>query len=36
MIQPISGRIVIFLSGVVDHQVLESKNDRIAFTCWTS
>jgi Rps23 Pro-64 3,4-dihydroxylase Tpa1-like proline 4-hydroxylase len=36
MIQPIGGRGILFLSGVVDHQVLTSHTNRIAFTSWMS
>ncbi|KAI8343622.1 hypothetical protein BC941DRAFT_448387 [Chlamydoabsidia padenii] len=34
VIHPLLGRIVIFLSGVVDHAVLPSKKDRFALTAW--
>ncbi|KAI8919753.1 hypothetical protein BC831DRAFT_526578 [Entophlyctis helioformis] len=33
-ISPIAGRVVIFMSGVVDHEVLSSSRPRYALTCW--
>ena len=33
-ILPTASRAVIFLSGVVDHQVLPTTKDRFAMTCW--
>lgn len=33
-IQPLLGRIVLFLSGVVDHAVLPAKRERFAITSW--
>lgn len=35
-IQPIGGRLVIFFSGAVDHQVLPTYKDRVAVTAWYS
>eukprot|EP00736_Rhodelphis_marinus_P005535 Rmarinus@m.7995 len=35
-IQPLGGRLVIFLSGVFFHQVLSSQADRVAVTAWFS
>lgn len=31
---PVGGRVVVFLSGVMDHQVMPSYHDRIAMTTW--
>lgn len=33
-IQPLLGRVVIFLSGVIDHAVMPSKKERFALTAW--
>ena len=33
-IQPLAGRLVIFLSGLVEHQVQPSFHDRVALTAW--
>ena len=33
-IEPLAGRLVIFLSGAIDHAVLPSVSDRVALTCW--
>ena len=33
-VQPLLGRLVIFLSGVVDHAVLPSNKERFALTAW--
>ncbi|KAI8096900.1 uncharacterized protein BX664DRAFT_311799 [Halteromyces radiatus] len=33
-IHPLLGRVVIFLSGVVDHAVLPAKKERFALTAW--
>lgn len=33
-IAPISGRLVLMLSGAVDHAVLPSHAERVAFTAW--
>jgi Rps23 Pro-64 3,4-dihydroxylase Tpa1-like proline 4-hydroxylase len=35
-IEPIGGRILLFLSGAVDHQVLHTYKDRVAITAWYS
>lgn len=34
IVAPLSGRIVLFLSGVIDHEVMSSKRDRFAVTSW--
>lgn len=31
---PVAGRLVLFLSGAVEHAVLPSFAERIAVTCW--
>lgn len=33
-IAPVSGRLVVFLSGAIDHAVLPSHNPRVALTAW--
>ncbi len=33
-IEPVGGRIVVFLSGVVDHEVLAAGSERFAVTAW--
>lgn len=33
-IAPLAGRLVVFLSGAVEHAVLPAFSDRIALTCW--
>ena len=33
-IAPVSGRLIVFLSGVIDHAVLPSHNPRVALTAW--
>ena len=33
-VAPVAGRMVVFLSGCVDHEVLPSYSDRIALTAW--
>ncbi|KAJ1559208.1 hypothetical protein HK096_001366, partial [Nowakowskiella sp. JEL0078] len=33
-VEPIAGRVVLFLSGVVDHEVREAGSDRVALTAW--
>ena len=33
-IAPIAGRLVVFLSGAVEHAVLPAISDRVALTCW--
>lgn len=33
-IEPTSGRLVVFLSGAIEHAVLPSYSDRVAITCW--
>ncbi len=33
-ILPVSGRVVIFLSGAIDHEVRPAFRQRIAITCW--
>ncbi|GMH41658.1 hypothetical protein BSKO_09568 [Bryopsis sp. KO-2023] len=33
-ILPVAGRLVMFLSGAVDHAVMPSHNDRVAVTAW--
>lgn len=33
-VAPIAGRVVIFLSGAVDHAVLPSHAHRVALTAW--
>jgi len=35
-VQPKGGRLLIFLSGMVDHEVLPSHNHRVALTGWFS
>jgi hypothetical protein len=35
-IDPIGGRLVVFLSGAVDHQVMATHKDRVAITAWYS
>ncbi|OZJ02015.1 hypothetical protein BZG36_05202 [Bifiguratus adelaidae] len=34
VVPPLGGRMVIFLSGVMDHEVLPSKGERFAITAW--
>ncbi|KAI9018650.1 hypothetical protein CLU79DRAFT_759723 [Phycomyces nitens] len=34
VVQPVLGRIVLFLSGVVDHAVMNATKDRFALTAW--
>ncbi|KAI8060295.1 hypothetical protein BC940DRAFT_312245 [Gongronella butleri] len=34
LIHPLLGRVVIFLSGVVDHEVCPAKKERFALTAW--
>lgn len=34
VIPPLLGRVVIFLSGVIDHAVLPAKKERFALTAW--
>lgn len=33
-VAPISGRLVVFLSGAIDHAVLPSHQPRVALTAW--
>ena len=33
---PLGGKLVLFLSGVIDHEVLPSYRDRVAITAWFS
>ncbi|TPX33750.1 hypothetical protein SmJEL517_g03472 [Synchytrium microbalum] len=33
-VAPVGGRVVVFMSGAVDHEVLNSKVTRVALTCW--
>ena len=33
-VEPIAGRLVLFLSGAVEHAVLPNFADRVAITCW--
>ena len=33
-VEPVAGRLVIFLSGAIDHAVLPSFAERTALTCW--
>lgn len=33
-IDPVSGRLVVFLSGAIDHAVLPSHKARVALTAW--
>jgi hypothetical protein len=33
-IAPLSGRLVVFLSGAIDHAVLPSHKPRVALTAW--
>ncbi|KAL9656480.1 hypothetical protein ABK040_005244 [Willaertia magna] len=35
-INPLACRLVLFLSGALDHEVLPSYKDRVALTCWYS
>lgn len=32
--EPIPGRVLVFLSGVVDHEVLPAWKERVAVTAW--
>ena len=33
-VAPVSGRLVVFLSGAIDHAVLPSHQPRVALTAW--
>ena len=33
-VAPLPGRLVVFLSGAIDHAVLPAVSSRIALTCW--
>jgi Rps23 Pro-64 3,4-dihydroxylase Tpa1-like proline 4-hydroxylase len=33
-IAPVAGRLVVFLSGAIEHQVQASFHDRVALTAW--
>ena len=33
-VAPLAGRLVLFLSGAVEHAVLPNFSERIAVTCW--
>lgn len=33
-VAPVGGRIVVFLSGAVDHEVLLTRTERFAITAW--
>lgn len=33
-VSPLSGRLVVFLSGAIDHAVLPSHEPRVALTAW--
>jgi hypothetical protein len=33
-VSPKAGRSILFLSGVIDHQVMPAFRDRVAITCW--
>ncbi|KAL0481245.1 prolyl 4-hydroxylase subunit alpha [Acrasis kona] len=35
-IDPVGGRLLLFLSGAVDHQVLSTNKERVALTAWFS
>lgn len=33
-VAPLAGRLVVFLSGAIDHAVLPSQRPRVALTAW--